>query len=239
MDISCQGTDYDISQLLHRAKSLLVLRRFDDVLEVCTGAFELVSKRRDDSHLSNDLFRNSDQWTHFAVIGIQAFAEINQCQKAITFTTKAFEHFRKFPTEALELCVCLLLKASKYKEAGKLVQDWLSCEDNFSQVKYVKIAEVYVKHILFPQQLHEEIKCFLETNQVIPSSEKQVLFQFTKPFADEKVERCNTSHELTAPAQLPAEHSVANRWLRVRAVVQKLQSLYRIVLFHQKTRILE
>lgn len=57
MDISCQGTDYDISQLLHRAKSLLVLRRFDDVLEVCTGAFELVSKRRDDSHLSNDLFR--------------------------------------------------------------------------------------------------------------------------------------------------------------------------------------
>ena len=73
------------------------------------------------------------------------------------------------------LCsVCLLLKASKYKEAGKLVQDWLSCEDNFSQVKYVKIAEVYVKHILFPQQLHEEIKCFLETNQVIPSSEKQV-----------------------------------------------------------------
>ena len=31
---------------------------------------------------------------------------------------------------------------------------------------------------------------------------------------------------------------VANRWLRVRAVVQKLQSLYRIVLFHQKTRIL-
>lgn len=135
------------------------------------------------------------------------------------------------------MCVCLLLKASKYKEAGKLVEDWLTFEENFSHVKYIKIAEFYVKHILFPQQLYEEIKQFLETNQVIPSAEKEVLFQFTKPLVDEKVERSNTSHEVTATTQLPSRHGAAQRWLRMSVVIQKLQSLYRIVFFHHKTRI--
>ncbi|XP_022784589.1 peroxisome assembly protein 26-like [Stylophora pistillata] len=201
------------------------------------GVFELVSKKSGDPYPSKDLFRNSDQWTHLAVIGIQAFAEINQCQKAVTFATKVFGQIRKFPSEALELCVCLLLKASKYKEAGKLVEDWLTFEENFSHVKYIKIAEFYVKHILFPQQLYEEIKQFLETNQVIPSAEKEVLFQFTKPLVDEKVERCNISHEVTATTQLPSRHGAAQRWLRMSVVIQKLQSLYRMVFFHHKTRI--
>lgn len=65
----------------------------------------------------------------------------------------------------------------------------------------------------------------------------QVLFQFTKPLVDEKVERCSTSHKVTATAQLPSRHGAAQRWLRMSVVIQKLQSLYRMVFFHHKTRI--
>ena len=61
-----------------------------------------------------------------------------------------------------------------YKEAGELAEDWLNCEGNFSHVKYLKIAEFYIRHILFPQGLHEKIKEFLESNQVVPSDQRQV-----------------------------------------------------------------
>ena len=52
-----QGTVYDISQLLHRAKSLLVLLRFKEVVEVCCEALELRLKGDDNLHFSQELYR--------------------------------------------------------------------------------------------------------------------------------------------------------------------------------------
>ena len=50
--------------------------------------------------------RISERWKssrEFAVIGIQAFAERNQCREAVTFASQVFGSSEVFPTEVLEL----------------------------------------------------------------------------------------------------------------------------------------
>lgn len=50
--------------------------------------------------------RKSDQWTpgkRFVIIAIQAYAEQNQCQKAVTFANQVFGYPEMFPAQVLEL----------------------------------------------------------------------------------------------------------------------------------------
>lgn len=69
----------------------------------------------------------------------------------------------------------MLLKASKYDEAAELAEKWLECEENFSlELKYCQIAGCYIKHILFPQGLFENIQRFLRRNQVLTPEQREV-----------------------------------------------------------------
>ena len=70
--------------------------------------------------------------------------------------------------------ICLLLKAAEYSRADELAERWLSCEENFLHHKYLKITELYVKHVLLPQGLHRRIDNFLEGNEALTLEQKQV-----------------------------------------------------------------
>lgn len=70
--------------------------------------------------------------------------------------------------------ICLLLKASEYGAADDLAEKWLGCEENFLEQKYFEITELYTKHVLLPQGLHQNIEQFLETNKALSSEQKQV-----------------------------------------------------------------
>lgn len=70
--------------------------------------------------------------------------------------------------------ICLLLKASEYSRADELAEKWLSCEENFHHHKYLKITELYVKHVLLPQGFHRKIDNFLEGNEALTFEQKQV-----------------------------------------------------------------
>ncbi|KAL9959952.1 hypothetical protein ACROYT_G033331 [Oculina patagonica] len=232
-------------QIAFRAKSLLVLRRFGDAIQVCREALEL--HLEDSGDINLPLCRTSDEWTRsacsFAVIGIQAYAERNQCLKAVKFANQVFKDIEKFPAEVLELCICLLLKESMFDEASDLAEKWLNYEKNFSlELKYLEIAQCYVKHVLFPQGLFEKIQQFLETNQVITPEQRQVLLNFSRPLRKEKMESCtssvaNTSNEVQISSRL-RHGTVHGVVMRVTAVLQKLHSLCITVTCHQKTKTL-
>ncbi|XP_020615625.1 peroxisome assembly protein 26-like [Orbicella faveolata] len=231
---------YDDSQLLFKAKSFLVLRRFREAVQVCCEVLELALKQNDDIKNSS---RGRESSKDFAVIGIQAYAERNQCGEAVTFASQIFGSSEGFPAEVLEICIYMLLKASKYDEAAELAEKWLECEENFSlELKYCQIAGCYIKHILFPQGLFENIQRFLRRNQVLTPEQREILLHFARPRGKEKAESCassvvNTSSKVTVPPRLQhgAAHGVI---LRVIAVLRKLQSLYSTISCQQKTKTL-
>lgn len=234
---------YGDSQLLLQAKSLLVLRHFQEAVQVCCEALAL---KQNDDIKDSPRGRTSEQWISskdFAVIGVQAYAERNQFREAVTFASQVFGCPEGFPAKVLELCIYMLLKTSNWGKAAELAEKWLECEENFSlKLEYCQIAECYIKHILFPQELFEKIQQFLKRNEVLTPEQRKILLRFSRPCSKEKVESCissvaNTPSKVTAPPRLihGAAHGVI---LRVIAVFRKLQSLYNTVSYHQKTKTL-
>ena len=82
--------------------------------------------------------------------------------------------------------ICLLLKAAEYSRADELAERWLSCEENFLNHKYLKITELYVKHVLLPQGLHRRIDNFLEGNEALTLEQKQVRVCVLSFFVEKK-----------------------------------------------------
>ena len=82
--------------------------------------------------------------------------------------------------------ICLLLKAAEYSRADELAERWLSCEENFLHHKYLKITELYVKHVLLPQGLHRRIDNFLEGNEALTLEQKQVRVCVLSFFVEKK-----------------------------------------------------
>ena len=69
----------------------------------------------------------------------------------------------------------MLLKTSNWGKAAELAEKWLECEENFSlKLEYCQIAECYIKHILFPQELFEKIQQFLKRNEVLTPEQRKV-----------------------------------------------------------------
>lgn len=94
---------YGDSQLLLQAKSLLVLRHFQEAVQVCCEALAL---KQNDDIKDSPRGRTSEQWISskdFAVIGVQAYAERNQCREAVTFASQVFGCPEGFPAKVLEL----------------------------------------------------------------------------------------------------------------------------------------
>ena len=62
--------------------------------------------------------RTSERWTSskdFAVIGIQAYAERNQCKEAVTFASQVFRSSEGFPAKVLELWQVYIFSLLIYK----------------------------------------------------------------------------------------------------------------------------
>ncbi|XP_068748417.1 uncharacterized protein [Montipora capricornis] len=161
--MNCSPRDITgIYNLHHKAKCCLVLRRFKEATEICGEALE--QSEIEERHC-----------TPFVVVAVQAYAEINQWKKAVEFAYKAFGDPQNFSPAVMELCICLLSKASEFGEAGEMAEKWLSCEKNFLHQKYLRITELYINCVLVPQGLHRKIETFLEGNKVLTSQQKQLL----------------------------------------------------------------
>lgn len=215
--------NFDVISYLHRkAKSLFVLRCFEEAADICKEALEV---NENGERLLKD-------YTPFVVIAIQAYAEINQCKKAVEFAIRAFGDPQRFSPEVTELCICLLLKAAEYSRADELAERWLSCEENFLNHKYLKITELYVKHVLLPQGLHRRIDIFLEGNEALTLEQKQEMVISLKTLS-EKLE-CHSQPVKTNSIEAPAQHIdarekqvIGSRTVRARlfAVVRSFQRL--------------
>lgn len=159
--MNCSPRDITgIYNLHHKAKCCLVLRRFKEATEICGEVLE--QSEIEERHC-----------TPFVVVAVQAYAEINQWKKAVEFAYKAFGDPQNFSPAVMELCICLLSKASEFGEAGEMAEKWLSCEKNFLHQKYFRITELYINCVLVPQGLHRKIETFLEGNKVLTSQQKQ------------------------------------------------------------------
>ncbi|XP_049639530.1 peroxisome assembly protein 26 [Suncus etruscus] len=98
------------------------------------------------------------------IVGIQALAEMDRWQEALSWVLQYYQAPEKLPPKILELCILLYSKMQEPKTILDVVRTWLQDLDNQGLPEYKALAELYLQHVLLP------LGCLSEAEELMVGS---------------------------------------------------------------------
>ncbi|XP_004710337.1 peroxisome assembly protein 26 isoform X2 [Echinops telfairi] len=134
--------------LLEEAADLLVVHLdFRAALDTCERACRsLACDGQAEDHAGTSL----EVKCALCVVGIQALAEMNRWQEALSWVLQYYQDPEKLPPKVLELCVLLYSKMQKPGIVLGVVSAWLRDSHNQSLPEYRALADLHLQRVLLP-----------------------------------------------------------------------------------------
>ncbi|XP_071784084.1 uncharacterized protein [Asterias amurensis] len=223
---SLPGRRIDGGRFLEVANDLLVFRKFDDVLRMCSATdnvLPLVKLKKginghnvgvDDENnralgrddVDEDIANRTTQELNakrsfhesLCILAIQAYAETDQWDRVTPFLSQYYEAVARYPVIIIKLCILLHVKVNNLSAAETLALEWLSDNVNQTLPQYSSILELLLSHVLLPQTKIEQAKELVELNPQLSPEKKMTLLKYLEKVEEDlRVKKAVTDNQST------------------------------------------
>lgn len=134
--------------LLEEAADLLVVHRdFPAALATCERACRSLAR---DALAGAPATISLEAKCSLCVVGIQALAEMDRWQEALSWVLQYYQVPEKLPPKVLELCILLYSKMQEPRAMLEVARAWLQEPDNQGLPEYGVLVELHLQRLLLP-----------------------------------------------------------------------------------------
>nr|BAB01578.1 unnamed protein product [Macaca fascicularis] len=203
--------------LLEEAADLLVVHLdFRAALETCERAWQ---------SLANHALPEEPAGTSLevrcslCVVGIQALAEMDRWQEALSWVLQYYQVPEKLPPKVLELCILLYSKMQEPKAVLDVVGAWLQDPANQDLPKYGALAEFHVQRVLLPLGCLSEAEELVVGSAAFGEERRLDVLQAIHTARQQQQQEHSGSEEAQKPNE---EGSVSHKFLSLPMLVRQL-----------------
>ncbi|KAK3601777.1 hypothetical protein CHS0354_016143 [Potamilus streckersoni] len=140
------------------------------------------------------------------LIAIQAYAELNSWQEVLPFIQQVYNGIETCPPRVVQFCILLHAKVKEYAQCHAITNIWLRCPDNASIEGYFDVVQLYVLHVMLPQEKEALVPSFLDNCNFLSTEQRQIIMSEMRQSLAERESKSKDSKELeTKASEKPLE----------------------------------
>ncbi|XP_075408405.1 peroxisome assembly protein 26 [Tenrec ecaudatus] len=203
--------------LLEEAADLLVVHLdFRAALDTCERACRsLASDGQTEDHAGTSL----EVKCALCVVGIQALAEMNRWQEALSWVLQYYQDPEKLPPKVLELCILLYSKMQEPGIALGVVSAWLRDSHNQSLPEHRALADLHLQRVLLPLGRWAEAEELVVGSAALDAEQRQDALQAICTARQQR--KCTHPGSEEAPEPSQAD-SLSHKFLSLLMLLRRL-----------------
>ncbi|XP_066285144.1 peroxisome assembly protein 26-like isoform X2 [Branchiostoma lanceolatum] len=154
---------------LKAANDLLILRRFEEALDLCKNELKELQDDKRNNKLAESL----------SVVAVQAFAELNRWQEVLPFVQDVFG-VDKISPQVLQLCIALHAKMQDFAPITMVMEAWLAAPGNQETEGLTTVAETFILLVLLPHRKFDDIRALVEGHPTIMEDRRQTFLRLVE-----------------------------------------------------------
>ncbi|CAH1266163.1 PEX26 [Branchiostoma lanceolatum] len=155
---------------LKAANDLLILRRFEEALDLCKNELKDLQDDKRNNKLAESL----------SVVAVQAFAELNRWQEVLPFVQDVFGGLDKISPQVLQLCIALHAKMQDFAPITMVTEAWLAAPGNQETEGLTTVAETFILLVLLPHRKFNDIRALVEGHPTIMEDRRQTFLRLVE-----------------------------------------------------------
>ncbi|XP_008313816.1 peroxisome assembly protein 26 [Cynoglossus semilaevis] len=203
------------------AEQMVIQRDFQAAFDTCNRSLDNLR-----SSTESDDDRCAEFKAGFCILGIQALAELNQWQSALSWVLQQYEQVETVPAKIMQMCILLYSKVGHPVGIQEAARVWLHRPCNSRVSGFGTVAELYLLHVLVPQGQTEEAREMI-VGTVGNSAFTEDQRQMALDVVEEKAQQTREPPPDVNPNSEMTSHSVSPKGAVVRKLEAALRCLYR------------
>ncbi|KAL3851651.1 hypothetical protein ACJMK2_015380 [Sinanodonta woodiana] len=114
------------------------------------------------------------------LIAIQAYAELNSWQEVLPFIQQVYNGIETCPPRVVQFCILLHAKVKEYAQCHVITNIWLRCPKNATIEGYFDVVQLYVLHVMLPQEKEALVPSFLDNCNFLSTEQRQIIMSEMK-----------------------------------------------------------
>ncbi|XP_005107659.1 peroxisome assembly protein 26 [Aplysia californica] len=188
-----------LSPSLAEAVDFFVMRKFVECFDKCCAVIKTAKCEPEHE-------RNQEVIEASAALGIQALAETNLWDHAVSFISDVYGTIDMCPPRIIQVCILLHAHVREYLPCHSLVQHWFENPQNRMNKQCAQVIRIFASHILHPTGCVEALKELVENCPSLSEREKELLLQLPQSGRFNNAERLGATEPLVCPNRIVPSH---------------------------------